>query len=141
MKSLIQSVEVSYFVHATEDGARVGRAVASLLGLETEPTSEVAEGHFGNPILLAKVHLTGEEAESAVKAVFSKMTADAKETLKRGLAEHIDEHSALYLRLDKQKLLAGQVALSDSDPVRVRVKPRLYAVRGSSAQLYRGLLG
>jgi len=131
---------VSYFVHATEDGPRVDQAVSSFLETDEEPRREALEGHHGNPIVATRFQIVGEGAQSAVAAIFSKMTREAKDTLRLGLEGHMDEHSALYLRLDKQKLLAGEVALTDSDPVRVKVKPRLHAVGGSAGQLFRGLL-
>jgi RNA binding exosome subunit len=140
LKGQIQSVEVSYFVHATEDRAKVDGAVAALLGALGEKEAESVEGHFGNQIIMVKIHLTREGATFAVRNLFSKMPLQVKESLRRDLERHMDEHSALYLRLDKQKLLSNEVALSESDPVRVRIKPRLYALGGSAAQLYRGLL-
>lgn len=141
MKVQVQSVEVSYFVHATEDRARVDGAVAVLLGFAGEPEVETVEGHFGNRITMVRIRLTGEEAMTALKGLVSKMPSGVKESVRGDLETHMDEHSALYLRLDKQRLVSGEVALADSDPVRVRVKPRLHALGGPAAQFYRGLLG
>lgn len=140
MKSLIQSMEVSYFIHATEERLRVDDAVASLIGAQDEPSEVVVEGHFGNPIVMASFRLSGEQAQSAASALFSKMPPDVREGLRRNLGDHMDEHSALYLRLDKQSLVAGEVALTDSDPVRVKVKPRLHALGGSAARFFAGML-
>jgi len=140
LKSQTQSVEGSWGDHATEEGVRGGRADVALVGVDIEPESQVAEGHFGNPIAVAKMHLTGDQALVAVKSIFSKMSPQVRDSLRRDLDKYMDEHSALYLRLDKQKLLLGEVALSESDPARVRIKPRLYALEGSAAQLYRRLL-
>ncbi|MDG6898405.1 MAG: hypothetical protein JRN24_01570 [Nitrososphaerota archaeon] len=141
MKSLIQSLEVSYFVHSTEDRAKVDGAVSSLLGPGGEAEAEAVEGHFGNPIVVTKVRFVGEEAEKALRAMVAKMGPATKDRLRRELGERVDEHSALYLRLDKQKLVRGEAELTDSDPVRVRIKPRLHAIGGPAARVYLGLLG
>ncbi|MDV3277700.1 MAG: hypothetical protein LYZ69_04445 [Nitrososphaerales archaeon] len=141
MKGQIQSVEVSYFIHATEDKARVDSAVAGLLGTDAEPAAEVLEGHFGNQIVLVKRHIVGEDASRVFGNIASRMPAEMKRSLKSELSKYVDEHSALYLRLDKQKLMSGEVGMADSDPVRVKVKPRLYLVKGSVSQFYGRLLG
>lgn len=128
-------------MHATEDRARVDSAVVGLLGSDAEPASEALEGHFGNQILLVRRHIVGDDASRVFAEIVSKMPAGMKEALKSDLDKYVDEHSALYLRLDKQKLLSGELAQADSDPVRVKVKPRLFALKGSASQFYWRLLG
>ena len=140
MKGPIQSLEVSYLVHATEDPERVRAAVSSLLGFGGEPQEDRLEGHFGNPILRVSYHLTGEEAQSGFDRLASRMGQALRTRLKGELGEHLDEHFALYLRLDKQELLSGNLEISDADPVRVRVKPRLYTARAGARALFAGLL-
>jgi RNA binding exosome subunit len=141
LKSQIQSVEVSYFIHATEDRARVDSAVTALLGTEAEATVEALEGHFGNQIVVVRHHIVGDAASRVFASMVSRMPEEMKRSLAADLSKYVDEHSALYLRLDKQKLLSGKVALAESDPVRVKVKPRLYVVKESAAQFYGRLLG
>jgi RNA binding exosome subunit len=68
------------------------------------------------------------------------MGQSLRNQLKDELGEHLDEHSALYLRLDKQRLLSGRLELTDADPVRIRVKPRLYTAKGGARSLFAGLL-
>jgi RNA binding exosome subunit len=140
LKGPIQSLEVSYLVHATEDAGKIGSAVASFLGDIGEPKAEEMEGHFGNAITRIIYHLTGENAQRAFAELISKMDPSLKRRLRGEVGEHLDEHSALYLRLNKQRLLAGVLELTDADPVRLRVKPRLYTVKGGAASLFVGLL-
>ncbi len=141
MKGPVQSVEVSYLVHATEDGDRLGKAVRERLKIGPTAEIEDLEGHFGNRILRARHHLTGEDASLALASLSSSLTAEARRELLGNLAAMIDEHSALYVRLDKQSFLAGGLSLSNADPVRVRVKPRLFIVRGGAAEFFREALG
>jgi RNA binding exosome subunit len=141
LKGPIQSVEVTYFVHATEDSARLRRAVADLVGSENMPLEERLEGHFGNEILRVRLHLTGDEAESGFEKLASRIPIDVIKQVLADLPSHVDEHSALFLRFDKQSLVRGSVALGSSDPVRVKVKPRGFMMKGGAAAFYNQLLG
>lgn len=136
MKGPIQSVEVSYIVHATEDGAKIARAVSSLIGIDAEPEAEALQGHFGNEIVRANLHLTGEEAQAAFRRVVGAMPGALREELLAELGTFLDEHSSLFLRFDKQSLVSGAVALGKVDPVRLKVKPRIFLLKGGAAQFY-----
>ena len=140
MKGVIQSLEVTYLVHATEDREKIRKAVAGVLGRETEPEAEVLEGHFGNRIVSERVHLTGEEAESGFGHLLDSLPAGVLDQVVSELDSRLDEHSALFVRLDKQSLVSGPVSLGTSDPVRVKVKPRAFMVKGGAAKFYARLL-
>lgn len=141
MKGPIQSVEVSYFVHATEDEARVKEAVGSALGLAGPGEEEVLEGYFGNKITSVTYHLTGEAAEEFVAGLASRMGPKVKEELRRSLVERLDEHSAMYFRLDKQMLMEGELGLGSRDAVRVKIKPRTHLVKGREFEVFKEELG
>lgn len=140
MKGPIQAVEVSYFVHATEDVDRIDRKVREALGVGSEPELDELEGHFGNKILHVRYHSVGEEAARVVGALASGLPRTAKDELSRTIENNIDEHQALYLRLHKQLLMAGELGFSTADTVRVKVKPRLFLLRGGAPELYRTVL-
>jgi RNA binding exosome subunit len=140
LKGPIQSVEVSYLVHATEDAGKISKAVESVLGPIGEPVSEGMEGHFGNPIVRVTYHLTGEDAERAFSVLASNLSPSLRQQLKGEMGDHLDEHSAFYVRLDKQRLVDGTIRLTGGDPVRIRVKPRLHLVKGGAASMFAGLL-
>lgn len=140
VKSDIQSVEVAYFVHETEDPERMAKAVADLLGLESAPESEAMEGHFGNRIVRMKIRVAGGEAGNAARSLFASMPAEVSRDVAANLGSFVDEHSALFLRLDKQGLVQGRLALGSGDSIRIKVKPRLYQVKGGAAGFYRRLM-
>lgn len=141
MKGPIQSVEVTYLVHATEDQEKVRTSVARLLAVASEPEVEGLEGHFGNRIIKSRYHLTGEEAARAFEHLVEMMPAATKKEVVAGIAAYVDEHSALFLRLDKQRLVAGSLSLGSGDSVRVKVKPRVFLLRGSAPQFFARLVG
>ncbi len=141
MKGPIQSVEVSYFVQATEDETRIAESVSRALGLDGPPSKEELQGHYGNPILHVRYHIISEGAGAVFKRIVSMLPEEPKEELVRSISEHLDEHNALYLRLDKQLIMDGRFGLSDSDPVRVKVKPRLFLLKQGAPAFYLGAIG
>ena len=120
------SVTISFLIQATEDEARLLDQVSNQLQLSRENFSvEPMEGHFGNRITVAKAHITGTEADRVTTVLMSSLSQQAKKTLVSELEKSLDEHDALYLRLDRQSLGSEWIGLSDEEPIRVKLKPRI----------------
>jgi RNA binding exosome subunit len=119
-----RSVEVSYFVQLTEDEGKVTQAVREIVGQGPAPERQEAEGHFGNKIVLVRFHLVGDEATKAFGRLMAKVEDTSKREILAGIESAVDEHGALFLRLNKQMLIQGAAVSTSSDPVRVKVKPR-----------------
>lgn len=136
----IQSVDVSCFVHATEDADKVVASIRNLLNVGSQPKEEPLEGHFGNKIALLTWHLTGEDAWETFGRIRDLLGEEGRTDLLRDLSALTDEHGALYVRLSKQSIVRGAPLLSSSDPVRVRIKPRGFMMRGGPQEFYRKLL-
>ena len=132
----IVSVEVTYLIHATEDEGKVEAALTKLFGMPLVASKDSLLGHFGNPITMGRVHLTGDEAASAFGSLVSALPRGVRREVALDIGSHIDEHMALYLRLDKQRLVSGSVALGEDDAVRIRVKPRMHVLRGGAREFY-----
>jgi len=116
-------------------------SVQRTLAVQQAPEVEDLEGHFGNSIINLKWHLTGEQAWTSFQALVSGLGSDGRKELMRELPAYLDEHGALYVRLNKQTLVSGVVSFASSDPVRVRVKPRRFMMRGSPADFYERMMG
>jgi RNA binding exosome subunit len=140
MKGPVQSLELSCLVHATEDEGRVRSSLKAALGTEEEGEAQELTGHFGNRIVQITYHLTGEEAAHALASVLSKLSKGARAEALANLESMVDQHSALYVRLDKQSVMRGSFELGNKEPVRVRVKPRLYSLKGGAIEFYRAAL-
>jgi len=140
MKGPVQSVVVSYFLHATEDSAKLSAAVSAMFSVTTQPNEERMEGHHGNPIILVRYHLTGDAAAGVLGRISAELGTETKQRMAKSLGGLLDEHSDLYLRFDKQRLVEGSLEEGTADPVRVRVKLRGYLVRGDIAEFYSRLL-
>ena len=140
MKGPIQSIEVSYIVHATEDPQTLAKAVSALLSVDTRPEEERMEGHFRNAITRVRYHLTGEDAAAALGSIAAHLPTLTKDNLERGIGELVDEHSALYLRFDKQRLVSGTLEEGTGDPIRIKVKPRGFLLQGGAKEFYSKIL-
>jgi RNA binding exosome subunit len=137
----VQSVEVSCLIHATEDDARVRSSITGMLSVESTPQEEPLQGHFGNSIVHVTWHLTGDDASAAFGRLAQAIGEEGRKEVLRDLGSMTDEHGALYLRLNKQMLVKGTAVFSMTDPVRVRVKPRRFMMKGTPEQFYARLLG
>lgn len=120
-------VGVSLITHATEDGPRLRARLGAALGIAEFDTS-IAHGHHDNPIEIS----TASAGTSAVSAIAN---AAGSAALEGAVRERLSG-GKLHLRLDKQEIAAGRLALSESDPVKVTV-----TVPGGLAGDYRRVLG
>jgi RNA binding exosome subunit len=136
----IQALEVSCFVQATEDEEKVRGAITRTLAIQQTPEQEDLEGHFGNSIVHLKWHLTGEQAWTSFQTLISLLGADGRKEIMRELRAYLDDHGALYIRLNKQTLVSGVASFSSSDPIRIRVKPRNFMMKGPPGQFYERIM-
>lgn len=141
MKSRIQSIEVSLFIHATEDEDRIISFVESKLMLDVKPMREELEGHFGNRIVHVSYHVTGDKADKLLNRIVEMMPKETLASLVRHIGMSIDEHKALYLRFDKQEFMKGRIRIGASDPIRVKIKPRIYLMRKDAINFYIEVMG
>ncbi len=123
VKPFIGYITIRLLAHATEDEDRVLEAARNLF-----PSARAGEvrfkrvklrGHHGNPIVVfeAKVRKT-ELIEGMIQRLSSNLRPEDKEMLARKVDLHIDG-SNLYLRLDKQAALRGELRLENVDPIRI----------------------
>ncbi len=96
----------------------------SSFGIKEEHLREEnLEGHYGNSLVSAKAHIVGESATMIARAVLSRLGNASKMILLAQLDRYLDEHDALYLRLDRQGI-PEQLLLTDDEPIRIKLKPR-----------------
>jgi RNA binding exosome subunit len=136
---MFHSVELRAYCHATEEEARVEKALRTL-SPEGEVEVEKAEGHHGNPILLMTRRL--REPEEIAGFWRRVRGAGALPRVLEGLEDRIDEEAVLHLRFDKQRAFAGAIDLARHDDVvvvraKVAAHPakRANAVRAARAYL------
>jgi len=136
MKSSIQSLDVSLLLHATEDSERVIVAVRRLIDVDGPLEIEEMEGHFGNRIKKVGVHLHGDQATKAFALLTTRMPGELRKELAKDIDKLVDEHSSLFLRFDKQKLVKGEIAVGYEDAIRLKIKPRAFLMHGHAREFF-----
>lgn len=124
----IAYVDIRFSTHATEDPKKVMEAVQKILPSDyidniTFKKNDL-RGHYGNPIILFETRIKKKEIiQALIKNLSSGISELDKETLLREINLHAEDGN-LYLRLDKQAALQGELKLCTADPVRVRIRFR-----------------
>ena len=121
-------IDIRFFAHATEDLNRVVKAVETIL--PTDHLDNIVfrrknlRGHHGNSITLLEAKIKRREI---IKAFIDNLSTSLSELDKETLLSEIGsrvEKGSLYIRLDKQAALHGEVKLCTADPIRVRIRFR-----------------
>ena len=121
-------IDIRFFVHATENLDKVVEAVQHLLPSDYIDDilfkKKNLEGHYGNPITLFETRIKNREIIKAfVENLSLRLDELDKETLRKEIDLHVEKGN-LYVRIDKQAALQGELKLCTADPIRVRVRFR-----------------
>ncbi len=135
------SVTISFFIHSTEEVSRLTDKISRSLGIPLNSIElETLEGHYGNVLHSAKAHILGEQADLVSKLILERLDSASKATIASELERSIDEHDALYLRLDRQ-LLGESLVIGSEEPIRVKLKPKSrYRSRAAMRSAYLEML-
>jgi len=125
----VESLSIQVLCHATEDIKKVIKAVENVLGSDAarkmSMSTEVLEGHYGDPITLIKIFVQDQKSsENAFLNILSKLSPIEREELWSERSKKGKHGGKLYLRLDKQSAFRGHVQPSDKDPIRLVVNVR-----------------
>lgn len=127
----IAYIDMRVFAHATEELEKVLTAVRNTLPAESADTvvfkKTTLTGHHGNPITLVETRIKNRKvAQAFLEKLASGLSVVDKEALNSEITQHL-ESGNLYIRLDKQSAYLGELKLSPTDPVHLRMhfkKPR-----------------
>lgn len=122
----VQHLEITTFVHATEDHVKVVKAVSNLFpeDVDLPPYEEVKlTGVFGDQLTTLKWVLKNRRPATEVfnKVVMGLPSIDLLE-LTESLDSRIDENKNMYMRVDKQKAFLGVMKLENHDPIRLKAR-------------------
>ena len=120
-------MEVSAFIHATEDPEKVAAACRRVLPAECAEAilfdGRNLLGHYRNPITLLSARINQRPAVAAfIDHLAGALSEVDKARLAADVTRRIDDRGALYLRLDKQEAFLGRMTLGHGDPIRLTVK-------------------
>lgn len=120
-------MEISSFIHATEDPDKVIAACRNVL--PADYAGEIAFerrhllGHYRNPITLLRARIKRKQVVAAfIENLAGSLSDVEKRFLSSDVSRRIDDKGALYLRLDKQEAFQGQMKLGNMDPIRITLK-------------------
>jgi RNA-binding protein len=118
--------DVSIIIHATEDENKVLDAINRTLSINADKFRHMeSAGHWKNKILLLTGSLESQEANVLAQKILSSLSSVERDQISTSYNTSIDEKGNLYLRLDKQRICQGRISLSESDSIRVKLKPAM----------------
>lgn len=124
---MFSSVDISILVHATEDENKILNLILENFKLSTNVVTidcVKTEGHWKNPIMRLIIS-TSSDIDRLYKDLCNLLRINyGSEDLDQYLKNNLDEKGSVFIRLDKQKLCARALLLSDTDAVRMIFKKK-----------------
>ncbi len=119
-------VTIEAIIHATEDTKKLFDVFEELFNLKKESFSvQDLQGHFDNPITILKAKVIKKEALEFLKNLNSKISVNQKKDLIDGIEISV-KNSTFHFRLDKQKLVQGNLVLQEKDAVKIKIYTPVY---------------
>ena len=132
-------VKINLILHATENEKKVFEELENNFQIEqSEFQVEEVSGHFKNPILLISSKLKRKTAQNFVSLFFSKMKKEEFEEIFNYVEDYVTS-SGLSLRISKQKLMSGILALSREDTIKINISTPVY-VKNETKKIYQELM-
>ena len=132
-------VKINLILHATENEKKVFEELENNFQIEqSEFQVEEVSGHFNNPILLISSKLKRKTAQNFVSLFFSKMKKEEFEEIFNYVEDYVTS-SGLSLRISKQKLMSGILAISKEDTIKINISTPVY-VKNETKKIYQKLM-
>ena len=118
------SLEVSFILNATEDEKKSIREIGRFVGTNRLLQVDV-KGYYGNLMHIITMSITENQAEATLGKILNLISEQDMDIIMTSLGSSIDKNGNLHLRIDKQSILEGSISLSQRDPLKIRIIPRL----------------
>ena len=137
--SLHAEVKIDTILHATEDIDKILKCFLENFNLEQEKFNiQNLTGHFDNPITLLSINLKKKEAEEFIRNLLTKISKSDFDEIYENVGELISS-SGLKLKIDKQRMLNGEIMLEQRDAIKINISCPVY-VKKDSKKIYQQLL-
>lgn len=124
-------IDLQAFCYATEDEPRVKSTLRTFLPEECEIERVENTGHAGDRIVVFSARVENADGIRHVLGRLRRMNPDQRAKLGEELDQRVTENCELYLYLDKQAALSGDVELGDG--ISFRAKVEAYPAKKASA--------
>ena len=132
-------VKINLILHATENEKKVFEELENNFQIEqSEFQVEEVSGHFNNPILLISSKLKRKTAQNFASLFFSKMKKEEFDEIFNYVENYVTS-SGLSLRISKQKIMSGILALSREDTIKINISTPVY-VKNETKKIYQELM-
>ncbi len=129
----IHNITIRAIARSTESEDRVKAALSIFLSGE-EIETVIAEGYFGNPILILQAHIKGKNCNKFIELLNSRLSENELKRLKNELCERIDDNCVLHIRFDKQAAYKGAIKpATTSDTITAQLKLKAFPARRERA--------
>ena len=119
-------ITIDVIVHATEDISKIFQSFNDILEIEEESFAITeTTGYYENPIIMLNAKFVKKQAKSFMKKFLELLSSNQINQLIEEIEERIED-SKFHLRLDKQELIKGVVALSEKDTIKIRIHTPIY---------------
>ena len=119
-------ITIDVIVHATEDILKIYQSFEDVLNLKEDDFAlEEVEGHYENPIIMLKAKIVKMQAQDLMSKILELLP---DEQIKE-LIEEIEERtvdSRFHMRLDKQELIKGNLAIREKDTIKLKIHSPIY---------------
>ena len=125
---MINKIEVTIdvIVHATEDISKIFQCFDEILEVKEEDFTLIeTTGYFENPIIMLKAKLVKKQAQNVIKKIMKLLPSDQINELIKEIEERTID-SRFHLRLDKQKLVKGELLVSEKDTIKIKIHTPIY---------------
>ena len=125
---MIHKIEITIdvIVHATEDISKILQSFDEILEIkEEEFTSIETTGYFENPIIILSAKLVKKQGQNFIKKMLELLPINQINELIEEIEERTID-SRFHLRLDKQELVKGKLAISEKDTVKIKIHTPIY---------------
>ena len=122
-------MHISAFIHATEDATKVITACQQLLPDASQNeiifTQRKLQGHHRNPIIFLETTIQDPAVlTESITTIAQQLRSTDRNQLWHDRHRYLDKKGNLYLRFDKQAAYNKQLAFSQADPIRVKIKAK-----------------
>lgn len=135
-RRLLNLIEISFIIHATEDSQKVCEKFAQLFSLDSKNFNcSTLKGHFGNPIFLFQMILFKKDSEKFVKILLGLINEVDRISVHEELQKLLDEHGNLRLYINKQMLVNGKIVIDGEDVIKIKIKPKGFTMEEKISKL------